>query len=58
LNVVGVDQQDAGPQVEFDGDLVGDSVAVDDAVDVADELVEIEVGEARCVALEQSRSDE
>ena len=52
MNVVGIDQQDAGPQVEFDGDSVGDSVAVDDAIDVADELIEIEAGEARRVALE------
>jgi hypothetical protein len=56
LNVVGLDQQDAGPQVEFDGDLVGDSVAVGDAIDVADELIEIEAGEARRVALGRATS--
>jgi len=32
---------------------VGDSVAVDDAIDVADKLIEIEAGEARRIALEQ-----
>ena len=52
MNVVGFDRQDAGQQVEFDDDLVGDSVAVGESIDVANELIEIEAGEARGVALE------
>ena len=55
LNAVALDRQDRRREVELDGDPVPDRVAVDDALNRADHVVEIDVGKARRVALSMSR---
>ena len=58
LDAVALDRADVGRQVEVDRDLVQIRVAVHDALDDADRMVHVDVGQARrrAVALEHARA--